>query len=218
MRAFLRTATIAVSLLLPFASPAQEAETPPPQVSALAPDISQAGPLGEKALGDPAAPVTMIEYVSMTCNHCGAFYKNTFALLKAKYIDTGKVYFILREFPLDPLALAAAMTAHCGPDDEYFAIIDDLFLNQEKWAYIEDPAPALVALLTPHGFTEESFSTCIKDQTIVEGIVEVAQRGQALGVEGTPAFFINGEKYSGAMDMDRIDTVLAPLLEGAVTE
>ncbi len=213
MRAFLRTVTFAAALLLPVAAFAQQGETPAP-----APDLAAAGPLGERTLGDPNAPVTMIEYASLTCSHCGNFYKNTFADLKAKYIDTGKVYFILREFPLDPLALAAAMTARCGPDDQYFAIIDSLFLNQEKWAYVQEPAPALVKLLTPHGFTEESFSTCLQDKTIVEGIVAVAERGQALGVQGTPAFFINGEKYSGAMDMERIDVVLAPLLEEAPGE
>ena len=214
MRAFLRTATIAVAFLLPIAASAQEAETP----TAAAPDLATAGPLGEQALGDPEAPVTMIEYASLTCSHCGDFYKKTFSALKEKYIDAGKVYFILREFPLDPLALAAAMTAHCGPDEDYFAIIDSLFLNQEKWAYVENPAPALVSLLAPHGFTEESFATCVKDQKIVEGVIEVAQRGQALGVEGTPAFFINGEKFSGAMDIERLDTVLKPLLEGGASE
>jgi protein-disulfide isomerase len=214
MRAFLRTVTIATVLALPFAAMAQES----PPAAAAPPGLATIGPLGEKTLGDPAAPVTMIEYASLTCSHCGNFYRNTFAALKAKYIDTGKVYFVLREFPLDPLAMAAAMVARCGPAEDYFAIIDGMFLQQESWAYVENPGPALLDLVKPYGFTDESFKTCLNDETIVAGIVDVAKRGGDLGVEGTPAFFINGEKYGGAMDMERIDLVLTPLLEKPASE
>jgi protein-disulfide isomerase len=156
----------------------------------------------------------MVEYASLTCSHCGNFHNTTFAALKEKYIDTGKIHFILREFPLDPLALAAAMVARCGPEDDYFAIIDTMFTEQETWAYVEEPAPALLALVSPYGFTDASFGACLKDETIVEGIVDVARRGQAFGVSGTPAFFINGEKQDGAMTIERIDAIVEELAGG----
>jgi len=206
MRAFLRRATVFLALAAPFA--AAEAQTPDPA------EFAVAGPLGEKTLGDPNAPVTMVEYASLTCSHCGNFHNTTFAALKEKYIDTGKIHFILREFPLDPLALAAAMVARCGPEDDYFAIIDTMFTEQETWAYVEEPAPALLALVSPYGFTDASFGACLKDETIVEGIVDVARRGQAFGVSGTPAFFINGEKQDGAMTIERIDAIVEELAGG----
>src|SRR6202008_1998594 len=89
--------------------------------------------LGERALGQAAAPVTIIEYASATCPHCAHFQKDTFPALKRDYIDTGKVRFIFREFPFDDLALAAFMLARCAPEDKYFALIDVLFEQQEKW-------------------------------------------------------------------------------------
>ena len=210
MRAFLQKVTLVLALAVP--SAIAQAQAPDPA------EFAVAGPLGEKSLGDPNAPVTMVEYASLTCNHCGNFHTTTFAALKEKYIDTGKIRFILREFPLDPLALAAAMAARCGPADDYFAIIDAMFTEQDKWAYVENPAPALLALLAPYGFTDESFDACLKDQAIVEGIVEVAQRGQAFGVAGTPSFFFNGEKQSGAMTIERIDAIVEPLLAEPVSE
>jgi protein-disulfide isomerase len=203
MRSHLRKIAVLLALAAPFAT--AEAQTPDPA------EFAVAGPLGEMALGDPEAPVTMVEYASLTCSHCGNFHNTTFAALKEKYIDTGKVYFILREFPLDPLALAAAMAARCGPEDDYFAIIDAMFTEQDKWAYVEEPAPALLAILAPYGFTDDSFATCLQDKSIVEGIVDVARRGQAFGVAGTPAFFFNGEKQSGAMTIERIDTIVEQL-------
>jgi protein-disulfide isomerase len=210
MRWFLRKAAVALLLLTPMAG--ADAQTVDQAT------LATAGPLSEKTLGDPAAPVTMIEYASLTCSHCGNFYRTTFGALKEKYIDTGKVFFILREFPLDPLAMAAAMVARCGPADDYFAIIDRMFIEQEKWAYVENPGPALLDLVKPYGFTDESFKMCLNDETIVAGIVDVAKRGDSLGVDGTPAFFINGEKFSGGMDMERIDAVMQPLLEKPASE
>jgi protein-disulfide isomerase len=203
MPPFLRKAAVVLALAAPFA--AAHAQTPDPA------EFAVAGPLGEKALGDPDAPVTMVEYASLTCNHCGNFHKSTFAALKEKYIDTGKVYFVLREYPLDPLALAAAMVARCAPEDDYFAIVDAMFTEQENWAYVENPAPALLGLVSPYGFTDESFSACLKDKSIGDGIVDVARRGQAFGVSGTPSFFFNGEKHGGAMNLERIDAIVEEL-------
>ena len=172
------------------------------------------GPLGEKTLGDPNAPVTVIEYASLTCSHCGNFHRTTFGALKEKYIDTGKVYFVLREFPLDQLALAAAMVARCAPEEDYFTVVDRMFTDQDRWAYVEQPGAALLELVKPHGFSEERFRACLTDEKLLEGIVAVAKRGDDLGVTGTPAFFVNGEKHGGEMTIEQFDAVLEPLLAG----
>lgn len=225
MLAFLRSVAVLASLMLPLAAHAEERQVDPaaPPAAAepagpitdpaeIAATLAIAGPLGEKALGDPNAPVTMIEYASLTCSHCGNFYRKTFTALKERYIDTGKVYFVLREFPLDSLAMAAAMLAHCAPADDYFTIIDKMFVDQNQWAFVDDPGTALLDLLKPYGFTQESFDACLKDESKVAGIVDVAKRGQSLGVQGTPAFFFNGELTGGELKIEQIDAIVAPLL------
>ena len=170
------------------------------------------GTLPEKAMGEPGAPVTIVEYASLTCSHCGNFYRTTFPELKSKYIDTGKVRFVLREFPLDELALVAAMAARCAPEDRYFDVIHTLFNDQAKWAFVEKPGDALLAVLQPHGFTDESFKACLADEPLVRGIIDTSNRGQELGVGGTPAFFINGQAHGGAMTIADFDAIIEPLL------
>ncbi len=171
------------------------------------------GPLPEMALGQPSAPVTMVEYASMTCPHCGNFDKTSFDTLKSDYIDTGKVYYVFREFPLDDLAFAASMAARCAPADKYFPIINTLFRNQNAWAYVKDPVPALVAQLKPFDFTQASFEACLKKTDIANGINEIAQTAQKeFGVDSTPTFFVNGEKHVGEMDVAQMKAILDPLL------
>ena len=94
------------------------------------------GPLGDMTLGDPKAPNVVIEYASMTCPHCDRFHNEVYRPFKAKYIDTGKVYFIFRDYPLDPLAAAASVIAHCAPKERFFPIIDLLFDHQDQWAFV----------------------------------------------------------------------------------
>ncbi len=171
------------------------------------------GPLPDMTLGKPTAPVTIIEYASMTCPHCGRFYRTVFDTLKTQYIDTGKVYFVFREFPLDDLAFAAAMAARCAPADKFFPIIDTLFRQQDNWAYVNQPEPALVSELQPYGFTQASFAACLKKSDIANGINDIAQTAQnEFGVDATPTFFINGEKHVGEMDVAAMEAILNPLL------
>jgi protein-disulfide isomerase len=174
------------------------------------------GLLPDMALGQPTAPVTIVEYASMTCPHCGNFNKDTFDTLKSDYIDTGKVYYVFREFPLDDLAFAASMAARCAPKDRFFPIINMLFRNQSAWAYVKNPGPALVSELTPFGFTQDSFATCLKQTDIAQGIGTIAETAQKeFGVDSTPSFFINGEKHTGEMDAAEMKAILDPLLEQA---
>jgi protein-disulfide isomerase len=169
------------------------------------------GPLGEKALGDPNAPNIVIEYVSMTCPHCQAFHEQVFGQVKEKYIDTGKVYFILREFPLDPLATSAIMLARCAPADSFFPVVDLLFDAQRSWAFSDDPVNALRDTVKQAGFTQDSFKECLTNQQILDGVNWVKNRGaDKFGVNSTPTFFINGQKYAGGLALDEFEKLLKP--------
>ena len=128
------------------------------------------GPLGDMALGDPKAPNVVIEYASMTCPHCQRFHAEVYPPFKAKYIDTGKVYFIFRDFPLDPLATSAIVVAHCAPKERFFPLVDLMFDHQDEWAFVQDPVDALLNLLKQAGFTQDSFQACLTNQTILDGV------------------------------------------------
>lgn len=169
--------------------------------------LVQPGALPEMSLGEPGAPVTIVEYASMTCPHCANFHETTFPELKKRYIDTGKVRFIFREFPLDPLAAAAFMLARCaGKDDSnrYFALVDTLFAQQDRWA-VQKPIPPLQAIAKQAGFTEASFEECLANQELLNNIEEVRQRAiDEFKVKSTPTFFINGTKYDGAQTIENM--------------
>jgi protein-disulfide isomerase len=191
-------------------SPPATSEVPTPP--ATGGDLMQAGPLGEKALGREDAPVTIIEYASMTCSHCARFATATYPTLKTKYIDTGKVRFIFREFPLDSLAAGAIMLARCAPNDGFFPLVELMFERQREWAFVEKPLDALFALVRQAGFTQESFRACLGNQQILDGVSWVRDRGAEFGVESTPTFFINGQKHAGALTVEEIDKLIEPLL------
>nr|WP_210341560.1 DsbA family protein [Methylopila capsulata] len=177
-------------------------------------DLAMAGPLGDKVEGKDDAPVTIIEYASMTCGHCAQFAATTFPKLKEKYIDTGKVRFILREFPLDPIAAAGFMIARCAGDDKYFAVVDALFARQRDWAYATDPVAGLQTLAKQFGFTQETFESCLTNQEMLDGINAVRARGaEKFGVNSTPTFFINGKIQRGAIGFEDLEKILEPLLK-----
>lgn len=172
-------------------------------------DLLVAGPLGDKILGDENAPVTVIEYASMTCPHCGRFHRNTWVAFKEKYIDTGKVRFIFREFPLDASAFAIAMLARCAPADRFFGVIDLFFTTQEAWLQSQDRYNALLDLARQAGFSKESFDACLANQALFEGLNEVKNRGsRKFGITGTPTFFINGTKAVGALTLEELESYL----------
>lgn len=177
-------------------------------------DLSTPGPLGDVWLGPADAKVTIIEYASLTCGHCATFHKDTWPALKAKYIDTGKVRFTLREFPLDPLATAGFMLARCNGNDKYVAMTDLLFAQQKVWAFTDKPVDALSTMVKQAGFTQDSFEACLKRQDIYDAVTVVKDRGAKAGVDSTPTFFINGQKRSGALSMAEFDKILEPLLAG----
>jgi protein-disulfide isomerase len=174
--------------------------------------LMQAGPLGEMALGDEKAPVTIIEYASMTCPHCAAFHETTYPELKKRYIDTGKVRFIFREFPLDQLALAAFLLARCAGPGKYFPMIETLFQQQKEWV-VQKPLGPLLAIAKQAGMTEQAFNECLQNKTLVDGLEDVRQRAMKVGVQSTPSFFING-KPARVFTIEEFEKAMAPYLKG----
>ena len=186
------------------------AQTPSPQ------DLLAPSSLPDQVQGSPSAPVTLIEYASMTCSHCATFHTTTYPALKSRYIDTGKVRYILREFPLDPLAAGAFMLARCAGEGKYFALVDTLFREQKNWAFAQNPIPPLLKIAKQNGFTEQSFEQCLSNQKLLDGLDEVRQRGQSkFGVNSTPTFFINGKIVRGTMSIEELEKQMQPFLKGS---
>src|ERR1700712_5478597 len=175
--------------------------------------LMQPGPLGDVWLGPKDAKVTIIEYASMTCSHCAAFHRQTWPELKARYIDTGKVRFTLREFPLDPLATAAFMLARCDGDAKYYPITDLLFDQQQGWAFTQKPVDALEQMLRQAGYNKQTFEACLKDQKVYSAVNAVKQRGlDVFKVDSTPTFFTSGERYPGERTVGGREKVIKPIL------
>jgi protein-disulfide isomerase len=202
-------------------APAQAQDAPPA-------DLMKPGPLGDMILGDDKAPVTIIEYASMTCPHCAAFHAQTYPELKKRFIDTGKARFIFREFPLDQLAAAGFMLARCATQEmkpsepgsegakiaaqRYYAMVETLFAKQRDWV-VQRPLAPMLAIAKQAGFSEDSFNACLKNQAVLDGIKEVGERGGKMGVNSTPTFFINGKKLSGSQSIEDFEKAIAPFLK-----
>lgn len=187
-------------------------EAPKPEGSVDVKKLMAPEALPDMSMGKSTAPVTVVEYASMTCPHCAEFDVVTFPAFKKKYIDTGKVYYILREFPFDPRAEAGFMLARCSKD-KYFAMVDLLFHQQDNWAAANDAKSALLQLSKLAGFTQESFTACLTNQKLLDQIRSVKNRAEKeFGVDATPTFFINGKKYPGAMSIDEMSAIIDPLL------
>ncbi|MGI3901746.1 MAG: DsbA family protein [Janthinobacterium lividum] len=171
-------------------------------------------PLPDTWQGAQSAPVTIIEYASMTCTHCAAFHAETWPTLKSKYIDAGKVRFVLREFPLDPLATAGFMLGRCAGPDRRNAVLDLLFDQQKNWAFVDKPVEALENTVKQAGVTHDAFEACLKDQKLYGEVnSERDKAGQQFKVDATPTFYINGVKHAGELSVDDLEKILQPLLK-----
>jgi protein-disulfide isomerase len=189
---------------------AQRKKAGPTEVSTE--ELMKPGPLPDLVLGKDDAPITVVEYASMTCGHCANFHNTVFPVLKEKYIDTGKVKMILREFPLDIVAKAAFMVARCSGDAKYYPMVATLFETQKTWAFGNNPAQALLTVAKQGGMTEEQFNACLSDTKLGGQIDQQAKRGAELGVDSTPTFFINGKKLSGALSPEDLAKEVDPLI------
>ena len=174
-------------------------------------ELHAPGQLGDKTLGPAAAPVTVVEYASMSCPHCAHFHNTTFEEFREKYVDTGEVHFVFREFPLNAPAYAAAMIARCAPADRYFDVVARYFADQDEWLTADNLRAATLDIAKEFGFTEQSFDACLSNQALFAGLEEVKTRAVSFGVQATPSFFINGRKFEGALSLAELESHLDPL-------
>jgi protein-disulfide isomerase len=171
--------------------------------------------LPEMALGSAKAPVSITEFASMSCPHCAAFEQNVFPMLRSKYIDTGKVRFVFREFPLDMKAVAASMLARCianGDAEKFFGAIDTLFKQQDQ--LMAQTLETLQQVGKRAGMADQGADTCVKDQALLDKLsADQKFANEELKVEATPTFFINGKMFKGAMSFEELEAKIKPLLK-----
>jgi protein-disulfide isomerase len=179
-------------------------------------DVAKPGSLPDMALGPADAAVTIIEYASMTCPHCAAFTENVFPRIKSEYIDTGKVRYVFREFPLDIKAQAGSMLARCiakGDAGKYFAVVDILFRQQGEWV-MKNTTETLMRVGKQAGLSQQAVEDCLKDQTLVDKL-EADQKyaAEVLKVNSTPTFFVNGKMIKGETSFEEFDKRIKSLLK-----
>ena len=168
----------------------------------------------DRILGKADAPITIIEYASLTCPHCAHFNTQVLPKLKEKWIDAGKAKLVLRDFPLDEPALRAAMVARCAPPDKFYPLIDTFFAQQEQWVTSRDYRAALEKLAKLAGISDKEFKTCISDKKLEDQVAQSRlTAAQKLGVDATPTFFINGKKFDGAPTVEAFDQALSGAAE-----
>jgi protein-disulfide isomerase len=193
----------------PIQTSATDVKAPSPEGTVDVAKLMAPGPLPEMSIGKDDAKVTIVEYMSMTCPHCARFATTVFEPIKTKYVDTGKVRFILREFPLDSRATAAIMLARCAPKEQYFPMVEALFRAQGTWAVADDGRAALLQMAKLAGFTQESFEACLTNQKLLDDVVATREKASKdFGVDSTPTFFINGSKYTGEMSVEEMSAII----------
>jgi protein-disulfide isomerase len=179
----------------------------------LMPQPARAADLGEPSIGDPAAPVTIIEYSSMTCPHCAAFHADTLPELKTRYIDTGKVRLVLRDFPLDKNALSAAVLAHCAGPERHPQFTEVFFAQQSNWARSDNPVQALKQLAQLGGLSQAEADACLADKDLETAILKAQLEGQEkFDIRSTPSFIIDGKTYAGGQSIEKFAEIIDPLL------
>ncbi len=202
---------LALAALLAFNPVSRAAEeTAAPQQEAT--PVAAGETLPDIALGKADAPVTIIEYSSLSCPHCAHFHKEVLPELKSEYIDTGKVRYVEREFPLNNSAFAGSVLARCLDPTRFYAFNDLLFSRQDEWAFKEDAIVPLRQFAKQAGMTDAEFDKCIDDEALQKKIIAVRNKGEKEGVRGTPTFFINGKIYNGAPTLQAIAEAMKPYL------
>jgi len=164
-----------------------------------APKPASSGPqYREFVLGDAKAPVTVIEYASLTCSHCAHFHQTVYPDIKKNYIDTGKIRFVFRDYPLDGLGTAAAVLARCAPGDRGMKMVDIIFKNQDTWVRSEKPLEPLKGYAQLAGMNAADVEACLKNEDIIKSVREVQNTATTLyKIQSTPTFFVDDEKVDG---------------------
>jgi protein-disulfide isomerase len=183
--------------------------------SALAAQVAKPVTLPDIAIGSPKAPVTITEYASMSCMHCAAWGENVFPMLRSRYIDTGKVRFVFREFPLDLKAAGASMLARCiakGDSEKYLAVVETMYKQLET--LIARTTQTLILIGKLNGMSEEEVKACATDQALLAKLNADGQYAlNTLKVDSTPTFFVNGQVLKGAMSFEELEAIIKPMLK-----
>ena len=192
----------------PQSSPAPESSAQAPVLLADATVAAELYP-DDKVLGSADAPITIIEYASLTCPHCAAFHAQVLPQLKTEHIDKGEVRLVYRDFPLDGAGLQAAQLARCAPDDKrYFGLIDTLFKLQGQWSSASDPTAALTQIGALAGMNKETVDACFANEELNKTIITRRQEAEAkFGVRSTPTFVINGQVYTGGQTLEMLQEI-----------
>ena len=170
---------------------------------------------GDVAEGGEDAKVTIIEYASMTCPHCATFHKTIYSAIKPEYIETDKVRFIFRDFPLDNFALAASVIARCGGESKFVGFVDLFMEKQDQWRGADNVIDELKRLARLGGLGSDKIDTCLKDQALGQSIVDRAREGQdVFEVRSTPTILINGEKFDGPLNLKGLTSEIDSLIGG----
>lgn len=180
--------------------------------------LKEPGPLGDRTLGDPDAPVTVIEYASLTCPYCRRFHADVFPRFKRNFIDTGKVHFIYREFPIGRTAGTAAVAARCVPEEHYFAANWKFLATQRQWVSQEVRPDAIHKIVQEFGLDRAQFDSCLENQTIIEGLKQVKERGRKLGVTATPTIFVNTEQRRGGVSYEDLVKLIKAVAQDAAPQ
>lgn len=178
-------------------------------------ELMKTGPLPDLSQGADNAPVTMIEYASATCPHCKNFHELIYPQIRQDYIDTGKVRFIFREYPLDPKATTAFMVMRCAGPERHSRFLDAFFATQNNWATSPQPVEAIFNIARSGGFNRAEFDACLANEDILNGFRFIYQQASGqFGVAQTPTFFINGEKVVNTLSYDQFRKIIEAHLGG----
>lgn len=167
-------------------------------------DLMAPGPLPERIMGRPDAPVTLIEYASLTCPYCRAFHEKGLSEIKRQYIDKGQVRLIVREFPIGKASGAATVVNRCAPENKYFPLLNRFLLEQRLWVSQEVRRDAIFEVAKKEGFTRAAFDACFEDRATIDGLKWVKERGRQLGVVGTPTFFVQDQKLRTSPSLEQL--------------
>ena len=205
-KALLGAVFLAAAVAFGAPSTAQTPATPAPPALPALPDM---------VLGNPQAPVTIIEYASMSCPHCAEFHNTTLARIKTEYVDTGKVKLIFREYPLNQPAVYGAIRARCSGPQRFFPFIEALFKQQAAWAAATDVVGRLTQIGQIGGVTADQYQACLNDRTLTNQIIQTRLNGeQQFGVQSTPTFIIGDQIVEGALPYEQFRQAIEDVMAG----